>query len=319
MHSLRHETGSLSALFAFEAAGRLGSFTRAARELGVTQAAVSKQIAALEADLGLALFRRLHREVGLTDAGGDLFRIVTDALGSIGATMRSMRAAAYRRVVTVAATMTMSHFWLLPHLPSFRSLHAQVGIRILSQDEPLDLRGGAADIAIRFGDGSWRDGRVVPLFKGVIYAMASPAFLAGRGEVRSIDDVLGCPLIVYDTPDATWSSWGDWMRAAGQKGRLPAPELSFTRYMDALQAAATDQGIVLVWGGLTGGIEERGALVRLPGPVLEPPGDFYLVVSSGAEREPGCMLVSAWLTEEGERLRLRSLPPAGGKAAEAGT
>jgi DNA-binding transcriptional LysR family regulator len=300
MGTPRQEITSLSALFALEAAGRLSSFTLAARELGVTQAAVSKQIAMLEADLRTVLFFRKHREVQLTEKGLELFRVTTKALSAIGSTMKDIRGTSRVRPVTIAATMTNSHFWLLPRLPEFRKRHPDVAIRILSQEEPVDLKDGAIDMAIRFGDGNWNDGAVTSLFEGVVYAMASPGFLAARPELTAVEDVLRCPLIAYDAPDPTWVSWSDWLAGTDMQVRLPTPALSCTRYIDAVQAACADQGIVLVWGGVTGGVEERGALVRVPGPQITPEGAFCLVLPKGGLRSSDATLFSEWLLGEAE-------------------
>ena len=305
----RHEIGSLGALFAFEAAGRLGSFTRAADELGVSQAAVSKQVANLEASLGQLLFQRLHREVRLTRAGTDLFRVTTEALASISQSMRSLRRNEAVRPITIAASMATSHLWLMPLLTSFKRSHPGLPIRLLSEDSAVDLRTGAADIAIRFGDGGWQDGRATYLFNGVVYPMASPSLVEARESVEKVEDLLDWPWIAYDNPDRSWVSWSDWLRAAGCKGAPAAPTLSCTRYLDALQAACAGQGVVLVWGGLTGGIEERGRLVRLPGPAFFPPGDFYLIEAPQAEAKPGCALLSAWLRREALQHRVANTSP----------
>lgn len=299
----RHEIGSLGALFAFEAAGRLGSFTRAADELGVSQAAVSKQVANLEANLGQPLFQRLHREVRLTRAGTELFGATTEALDAISRSMRSLRRNETLHPVTIAATMTTSHFWLMPLLTSFKRSHPDVALRLLSEDTTVDLRTGAADIAIRFGDGVWRDGRATRLFGGVVYPMASPSLVDSHARIDTVDDLLEWPLIAYDTPDRSWVSWSDWLKAAGCNRPPATPTLSCTRYLDAIQAACAGQGVVLVWGGLTGGIEERSGLVRLPGPAFSPRGDFYLVQSSKTEDNPGCALLAAWLTSEARKPR----------------
>lgn len=300
----RHEIGSLGALFAFEAAGRLGSFTQAADELGVSQAAVSKQVANLEANLDRPLFQRLHREVRLTAAGLELFQVTTEALASISRSMRALRRNEAVQPVTVAATMATSHLWLMPLLTSFKQQHPGLPIRLLSADHAVDLRSGAADIAIRFGDGAWQDGRATLLFNGAVYPMASPSLVEARAGIATVDDLLDWPWIAYDIPDRSWVSWSDWLRAAGCRLPPGAPTLSCTRYLDALQAACAGQGLVLVWGGLTGGIEERGRLVRLPGPTFFPRGDFYLVQSLQAEAKPGSVLLAAWLTGEALQHRM---------------
>lgn len=294
----RRNIKSLSALFAFEAAGRHRNFTAAAQELGVTQPAVSKQVALLEADLGHPLFQRLHREVRLTSAGKELFDVATTALGKLSDTLAALRDVDERRPLTIGATLAMSHFWLLPRLPGFRALHPGVQIRVVSQDEPLGLGDGSIDMLVRFGDGQWRDGKVFPLFKSAIVAMASPSFLAGRPALSSIDDVIASPLIEYDAPDPTWARWSDWLAATGTLLPPPKPALSFSRYSDAIQAAVGDQGIILVWSGLSGGLEERGGLVRVPGPALTPNGDFFLVAADTGRATAERSAFVAWLLAE---------------------
>jgi DNA-binding transcriptional LysR family regulator len=298
MASARRNIKSLSALFAFEAAGRTGNFTTAARELGVTQAAVSKQIAQLEEDVGTPLFTRGYREVHLTPKGRELFEVATVSLSSLGDALSRLRSSDPARPISIGATVTMSHFWLLPRLPSFKAVYADVQVRVVSQDEPMSVADGDLDMVIRFGNGKWEDGRTLPFFKSLIYPMASPGFLKSRPQIRTIGDIAACPIIEYDAPDSSWASWSDWFTAAGSPPPRLRASLSFSKYLDAIQAAIADQGVILVWGGLTGGVEERGGLVRLPGPGLKPRGDFHLVVGSRGGSVPGTQAVVDWLLRE---------------------
>lgn len=303
MHHKRREIRSLAGIFAFEAAGRHSSFTLAAAELGVTQAAVSKQVAALEAELGRRLFERLHREVRLTADGRRLFAAVSGGLSEISTALAEMRKGPAAQVVTLAVTTTMSHFWILPRLPRFRQAHPDIRVRVISQDVPFDIAGGKADLAIRFGDGNWDDGMVTPLFGTRIYPAASPQFLANCGRLSDASDLLALPLLTYDTPDKSWSSWEDWFAAAGIAKSAVTPAFQFSRYSDAVQAATMDQGVVLIWGGLNAELEEQGKLVRMPGPSLSPRGCFYLVSSRHAEAEKDCSVLAEWLHEEAARTR----------------
>ena len=297
----RRNIKSLAALFAFEAAARHRNFTAAGRELGVTQAAVSKQIGALEADLGGPLFERLPREVRLTAKGKELFAAANEALGTLGDVMARLRATDEPRPITLGATLGTSHYWLLPRLAAFRAAHPEVQIRVMSQDEFISPAESGIDMVIRFGDGRWSDGMATHLFDSSLYPAASPGFLARHGTAESAADVARLPLIEYDTPDASWESWTDWFRNAGVNIKIPKPALSFTRYFDAVEAAVADQGVLLAWGGMTGGLEERGALVRLPGPALRPKGDFYLV-TAGAENSLEKRSLIEWLISAPDRV-----------------
>ncbi|WP_281353947.1 LysR substrate-binding domain-containing protein [Mesorhizobium zhangyense] len=297
MRNPRREIKSLAALFAFEAAGRHLSVTAAAREMGVSQSAVSKQIAALEAEVGAPLFTRHHREIRLTWKGEELLKVTSASLSAMASMLRNIRERSIDKVVTIGASMTLSHFWLLPKLPQFRDSHPEVTIRVVSQETPVPLEDGAVDMVIRFGSGDWTDGRVQPLMKSRIQVMATRRLIERYGPIETAGDVLRLPLIAYDAIDESWTSWNDWAHEAGIDAVAP-PALSFNRYWDALQAAAAGQGALLVWSGLTGGIEENGILVPLPGPALIPRGDFYLVTSDLVSKSTRHATLRDWLLEQ---------------------
>jgi LysR family glycine cleavage system transcriptional activator len=182
MPSIRADVGPLATLFAFEAAGRLGSFTRAADELGVTQAAVSKQVAALEQRLGRKLFVRRARHIELTPAGGELFATTSAALASVARAMREIQALDHAPL-TIALSIAMSQFWLMPILPEFTDRHPDIRLRILSQDDLSNLSG--ADIVISFQTDPGPDD--IRLFGGEIVAMASPGFLRAHRIATAAD------------------------------------------------------------------------------------------------------------------------------------
>ncbi|WP_068298463.1 LysR family transcriptional regulator [Pararhodobacter sp. CCB-MM2] len=290
MASLRSEIGPLSPLFALEAAGRLGSFTRAAQELGVTQAAVSKQIVALEERLGQPLFHRRPRHVELTEAGRELFATTALALGSIA---RAMREAQHRPFapITVALSVRLSHLWLMPRLQDFAARHPDIPIRIIAQDSPEGVAG--ADFTVMFkGPTAELGPDWSPLFAADIRAMATAGFLA-RHPMQTAADVLRAPLIQYDAPDQSWLTWRDWARAAGLSTGDLRPSLSVNRYEDAVAAALGGQGTLLAWCSGDRPLIAEGTLVPLPGPVLQAPGAFYL---RQVGHQPGTAEVRDWIT-----------------------
>lgn len=298
MDIMRRDIGSLAALFAFEASGRLGNFTRAAAELGVTQAAISKQIQALEKDLGVALFFRGHRNVKLTGRGAALFEVVHEALHDIASAMAALRTQDSEGPVVIATTLAISHFWLLPRLPKFKQKHQNVPVRIISQDEPVDLRSGVADMAVRFGSGDWPDGNAKRLFSAEVYPLASPDFIAAHPAMESPADLRTLPLIAYDEVDPTWVGWRAWFANAGIDGRISSAMLQCTRYADAIQAAVMSQGIVLGWSGLNGGLEEHGALIRVSAHSVQVPGSFYLVTRPRSEEIADARAFADWVRDE---------------------
>jgi DNA-binding transcriptional LysR family regulator len=299
MPSIRADVGPLATLFAFEAAGRLGSFTRAADELGVTQAAVSKQVAALEQRLGRKLFVRRARHIELTPAGGELFETTSAALASVARAMREIQALDHAPL-TIALSIAMSQFWLMPILPEFTDRHPDIRLRILSQDDLSNLSG--ADIVISFQTDPGPDD--IRLFGGEIVAMASPGFLRAH-RIATAADLLTTPRIQYDTPNRSWISWAEWASHARLDPPRPSSHaLSVSRYQDALLAAIRDQGAVLAWS-FDGEIPfPNGELVLVPGPRIPAPGAFFLSVADPSR--PGVREVVGWLRDRAGRKDARS-------------
>ena len=145
----------LNALRAFEASARHLNFTRAAIELRVSQGAVSHQVAALEDRLGVPLFRRLPRGLALTDEGQALVPTVADAFDRIGATLDLYADGQLREVLNVGAVGTFATGWLLPRLHGFERSYPRIDLRLMTNNNRVDLAGEGLDFAIRFGDGAW--------------------------------------------------------------------------------------------------------------------------------------------------------------------
>lgn len=150
MANLRKKLPPLTALTAFEAAARLSSFTRAATELGVTQAAVSRQIHLLEEDFGFPLFRRLHRKIELTEKGRLLSAAAGDAFNLIADTVADLRSEGADDELAISATISFSHFWLLPRIAAFSRAHPEIKLRIITQDARTSIEASDVDLAIRY-------------------------------------------------------------------------------------------------------------------------------------------------------------------------
>ena len=217
MGSLRRSVPSLGTLAVFEAAARLGGFTRAADELGVTQAAVSRQIRALEEELNTPLFLRGHRKIQLTAAGRVLAEAVGTSFERIADAVEVVRHPTRPEILTVSTTLAFSHFWLLPRLPSFRNEHPALELRVISQDAPIDLRDGEIDVILRFGRAPFRDGEVVASFPESAYPVASPDFAARLGDDFRVERLAELPIIEIDPVEPAWMTWRRWFDLAGLK------------------------------------------------------------------------------------------------------
>jgi LysR family transcriptional regulator of beta-lactamase len=165
----------LNALRAFEASARHLSFTRAGLELRVTQAAISHQVKSLEEMLGVTLFRRLPRGLALTDEGLALMPVLTEAFERISATLGRLEHGQIEEVVTVGCNSTFANGWLLQHLDEFRARHPLIDLRLLINNNRVDMAGEGLDLALRFGNGSWHGTEAVHLRPAPLSPICAPA------------------------------------------------------------------------------------------------------------------------------------------------
>lgn len=295
MGSLRRSVPSLGTLAVFEAAARLGGFTKAADELGVTQAAVSRQIRALEEELNTPLFVRGHRKIQLTPAGRVLSEAVGQSFERIADAVEVVRHPSRPEILTVSTTLAFSHFWLLPRLPSFRTENPELELRVISQDAPIDLRDGEIDVILRFGSPPFRDGVAVASFSEAAYPVCSPDFAERLGEPFEPSRLADLPLIDIDPSQPTWMTWRRWFDLAGLKRPSRRSGLRFSHYSDAVYAAINGEGVTLGWHCLLERPLADGRLVRLGDVAVEPNERHNLVVRETAQSQPAVKAFVAWL------------------------
>src|SRR4051812_47010940 len=228
----------LNALRAFEAAARHLNFTRAAIELCVSQGAVSHQVAALEERLGTPLFRRLPRGLALTDEGQALVPTVADAFDRIGATLDLYADGRLREVLNVGAVGTFAAGWLLRRLDDFSRAHPRVDLRLLTNNNRVDLAGEGLDFAIRFGAGAWHGCEATALMEAPLTPLCAPAIAA---RLEGPADLARETLLRSYRAD----EWPLWFEAAG----CPAPPIRgpvFDSSPVMAAAAAAGAGIALL-------------------------------------------------------------------------
>lgn len=284
MHRLRHAIPSLSALNAFEAAARHESFTRAAAELGVTQAAVSRRISTLEQDIGRPLFHRHNRRVSLTDAGHDLFTTVSDAFDSLAATVDHLRSPAMK--LTVAVSIAFGHFRLLPLLASFRDIAPDIDLRVISEDRWSAPDDRQIDLAVRYGKPPFRGLQVVGSLQEQIVPVCAPHVLTRLGHLSLADLATRAdiPKIESNAPEPSWLTWAGWFQQTGWRGGFSGPKLRFSSYSDAAYAAMNGEGVALGWTHVLERPLADGRLTALPLPALTPTERHYILVP--ADRPP---------------------------------
>jgi LysR family glycine cleavage system transcriptional activator len=239
---------SLKALRAFEASARLGSFTRAARELGVTSAAVGQQVRSLETYLNLTLFHRGSNGLDLTPRAGEALPVLRHGFDQIAEAVRLLSSDAGNTGLRVSVSPTIGMRWLVARLPHFCKQHPEIEISIDAQLQQTNLARGEADIAIRFGSGRYPGLQSERILEEYVLPFCSPQ-LRESGNLRRIDDLVRVPLVhvVDQTSDTSWPGWRSWADRHGLDSNdfVQGPSFIHSGIGMALQAAVASQGVAL--------------------------------------------------------------------------
>jgi LysR family glycine cleavage system transcriptional activator len=265
---------SLTGLNTFDACARHGSLTQAAKELGVTLGAVSRQIKSLETELESSLFKRHHRGVELTVDGLELYRVLSNSFRNIGELCQSLKNRGKSSDVAIAATTAFASLWLMPRLGNFWSEHPEITLNHSISDNPTDPGFLSADIRIRYGDGKWNGEIASKLFDDVIYPVAGVQF-GQQHKLSFAQDLTAMPLLQLDNLDPAWTGWERWLGEWDVKLGNAAFR-RFNNYVVALQAAQENHGVVLGWHSQVEPLISQGKLVRLGNLEIQAPGSFYL-------------------------------------------
>jgi DNA-binding transcriptional LysR family regulator len=271
---------SMNALVAFEAVARNGSFTIAAQELGVTQAAVSKHVKFLEDTFGAQLFYRLHRSNQLTTEGNALYDAMSESMQRIAGVFDKYAEGQGEEAIALASTADFSNLRIMPRLHHLREQLPKLRLRLTT---PSDRD---ADLSVRFGHGKWDDGTAVFLFDEEIFPVCSPSWLARHCPPTSLDELAHNQLIDTDATLEGWMTWNTWFRALA----YTPPKLEFSlrcaMYGDAILAAVQGHGIALGWGRLLENHLASGRLVRVSSHAIVPSDAYYIFLAAGRPKTP---------------------------------
>lgn len=288
---MKRRLPSLSALRAFEAAARHRSVKRASEELSVTPTAVSHQVRLLEDALGIALFLRRPRQLHLTPAGRELQGVLSGALDDIAATIDRLQVEPARQSITLSTTPAVAARWLLPWVCMLRDSQPQLDLRIHAGHAAVPLDGITADMAIRYGKGTWPGLVAEKLFDNHFVPACSPAL--------GLTDPVQLPAhtLIHFEPQSVSvlpPDWSCWQKQA----RVPDLEvnsgLRFSDETHAIAAAIDGQGVALMSRHLIADELQRGGLVQPFGPVLQA-DSFYLVYPENRRNERGLRAVRGWV------------------------
>ena len=259
----------LEAFRVFDAACRHMNFSRAGRELNITQAAVSRRIKGLEDHLGTQLFARAGKNLTLTPRGEKLFQRVRASLDYLEESLEPFRTGAGQSI-SLSASGSVSHLWLGPRLRDFARDNPDVAIRLVTVDSPADLASENNDLVILYSSGEHPRWTLTPLIAEELAPVASPGYIARQGldpAALGPADLAGLDLIDYERFNANWISFRPWLeRVAPEAYRrrpLPRPHLTFSTYALAIDAALAGDGVALGSLGLIAAHLAEGSLVQL--------------------------------------------------------
>lgn len=262
---------SVASLVALEALERLGTVSAAAGELALTQGAVSRQLQALEGQLGVRLFLRERQRLVPTPAARDYVAGIRGALKAIADASLSLRANPQGGALNLAILPAFGMHWLAPRLARFAALHPEVTVNLSTRLRPFDFSATAFDAAIHYGRRDWPGVDFLKLMDEQILAVAAPSLVAGG--LAAAGDVLGLPLLQLESRTG---DWGRWLAHHGLAGMRP-PAMLFDQFATMAQAAIHGMGLALLPTFLIGPDLAAGRLRAVFGPAVPAHGAYYLV------------------------------------------
>ena len=289
----------LGALRAFEAAARNLSFTVAATELCVTQAAISHQIRQLESWLGFSLFERRGHVLTLTTKGRSYLPELSEAFDRMSAATLRLRERS-DGPLRITALPSFASRWLVPRLGRFRALHPQVDVKLASSADLWDFSTDRFDLAIRSGLGRWPGLKADLIAQESLSPVCSPAVAAGPPPLHTPSDLRRVELL-HDEPGSAWRHWCEHAGVAGID--LQAGRASFDDASLALQAAVDGQGVVLGRLMLAADDLAAGRLVQPFDITLPNDYSYWLVYPRAAAERPDVAAFRGWLLSEARSAR----------------
>lgn len=299
MHRLRTFVPSANYLFVFEAAARHQNYSVAARELNVSQPAVSKTIKLLEDALGFKVFVRSAGGLELTAEGKKLYRETQDAFDHLHLVIASLRQRNARDVVRVSFSASFVQLWLISRLDDFKENNPGVSLRIEeSTRDDQDLQREDIDISARLGAGRWAGVNAWHFADEDVLPVCSPAYLAKHGPVTSVDELSGRTLLHFEERHRLRLTWSDWLRRCGVARPQLSEGLVFTDNLGSIEAAVQGQGIALGWRHLVRDHLKAGRLVPALDVSCRSGDAVYLVMPARRILKPAAEAFRDWLLQQ---------------------
>jgi LysR family glycine cleavage system transcriptional activator len=278
----------------FVAVGRRMSITLASQDLCLTQSAVSRQIHALEEQLGVKLLVRGYRSIAFTPEGERLFRSADGAIQQLQDAMGDIRTTVAARPVTVSASIGVTGLWLLHRLHRFQKLHPAVDIRVAANNRVGDLRNDGIDLAIRYTSPALAPEGAIRLFDESIAPVAHPSL--GLRPYQDIQMPLKSSLLEFDEQHHPWLHWREWLSPVEWAAAKPKGIIRFNQYDQVIQAALAGQGIALGRVELIQPLLDEGKLVMIAPP--KQASHAYWLVKADERSRADVKKVADWIEHE---------------------
>lgn len=280
----------IPALMALEAVDRLGTASEAAKELSLTQGAISRALQSLEQQLGVPLLIRERQRLRLTPAGHDYVAEVRKALHLLASASITLRANPTGGSLNLAILPAFGMHWLAPRLARFAQTHPEVTINLSTRLRPFDFQGSTFDAAIHYGRQDWPGVTYLKLMDEEVLAVAAPGF----PTLTKPTDLLHRPLLQLDSRPG---DWGRWLAHHGHPGIRP-PGMLFDQFATLTQGAIHGMGAALIPTFLIERELAEGRLVPIFGPPVPALGSYYLVWPNNAPERAPLRSFRDWLAGE---------------------
>jgi len=278
-------------LRSFECAARLESFTKAAEELHLTQSAVSRQVKELEQIIGVDLFRRVGRQVVLSEAGRNLSNdLATDLENIRQSVLRAISAGERGKSMRIATLPTFANRWLIPRLAEFSQLYPDITINLATRLKPFDMTKERFDLAIHFGLDDWPNTKMVRIFEEEMIAVYSSDFQR-KYNITESGQLKNLPLLHLETRP---TAWRDWFKISDNSDQSAYPGRQFDQFSMLIAGAVASLGAALLPKYLIEKELVTGSLVQLGKTSLKTNKSYFVVTPAGG-RKPHVEAFSKWI------------------------